>query len=89
VLNGNQAKLRQDQRSAKADMALIISHALPKDVETFTLIEGVWVAHPRCAVPVAIRTERYGGASDWFVLVYARVDNMQKVEREIDFTYPR
>jgi hypothetical protein len=48
------AKLRQDQRSAKADMALIISHALPKDLETFTLIEGVWVAHPRCAVPVAI-----------------------------------
>jgi hypothetical protein len=48
------AKLREDQRSAKADVALIISHALPKDVETFTLIEGVWVAHPRCAVPVAI-----------------------------------
>jgi hypothetical protein len=48
------SKLREDQRNAKADVALIISHALPKDVETFTLIEGVWVAHPRCAVPVAV-----------------------------------
>ena len=46
-------KLRQDQRTAKADVALIISHTLPKNVETFDLIDGVWVAHPRCAVPVA------------------------------------
>lgn len=48
------AKLREDQRSAKADVALIISQTLPKDVETFALIDGVWVAHPRCAVPVAV-----------------------------------
>ena len=46
-------KLRQDQRTAKADVALIISHSLPKNVETFDLIDGVWIAHPRCAVPVA------------------------------------
>lgn len=48
------AKLREDQRNAKADIALIISQTLPKDVETFDLIDGVWVAHPRCAVPVAV-----------------------------------
>ncbi len=48
------AKLREDQRAAKADVALIISQALPKEVETFALIEGVWVAHPRCAIPVAV-----------------------------------
>jgi hypothetical protein len=46
-------KLRQDQRAAKADVALIISYTLPKNVETFDLIDGVWVAHPHCAVPVA------------------------------------
>src|SRR4029079_2689150 len=46
-------KLREDQRNAKADIALIISHALPKSVEHFELIDGVWVAHPRCAMPVA------------------------------------
>ncbi|MDB5607994.1 MAG: hypothetical protein JWP25_4894 [Bradyrhizobium sp.] len=48
------AKLREDQRNAKADVALIVSQTLPKDVETFDLIDGVWVAHPRCAVPVAV-----------------------------------
>jgi hypothetical protein len=48
------AKLREDQRNAKADIALIISQTLPKDVETFDLIDGVWVSHPRCAVPVAV-----------------------------------
>jgi hypothetical protein len=48
------AKLRDDQRSAKADVALIISQVLPKDVETFDLVDGVWVAHTRCAIPVAV-----------------------------------
>jgi hypothetical protein len=47
-------KAREDQRAAKADTALIISQTLPKDVETFDLIDGVWVAHPRCAIPVAV-----------------------------------
>ena len=46
-------KLRKDQRSAKAEIAIIISHALPKDVETFETIDGVWVTHPRATLPVA------------------------------------
>jgi hypothetical protein len=52
-------KLRDNKRAAKADIALIVSAALPKGVETFDLIDGVYVAHPRCAVPVA-RTLRQG-----------------------------
>jgi hypothetical protein len=47
-------KLREDQRAAKADMALIVSHALPKGLQTFDQIDGVWVSEPRCAVAVAI-----------------------------------
>ena len=47
-------KLRDDQRAAGADVALIVSHALPKGTQSFDLIDGVWVAEPRCAVPVAI-----------------------------------
>ena len=47
-------KLREDKRNAKADLALIVSHALPKGLEHFDHIEGVWVTNPRCAVPVAI-----------------------------------
>ena len=48
------AKVREDQRTAKAEIAVIVSHALPKDVETFELMEGVWVTHPRAALPVAV-----------------------------------
>lgn len=47
-------KLRDNKRTAKADVALIVSSALPKGVETFDLVDGVYVAHPRCAVPVAL-----------------------------------
>ena len=48
------AKLRDDQRRSGADVALIVSQALPKHVEQFDLVEGIWVAHPRCALPVAV-----------------------------------
>ncbi|MBW5433227.1 DUF2130 domain-containing protein [Bradyrhizobium canariense] len=48
------AKLRDDQRRSGADVALIISHALPKHIEQFDLVDGIWVAHPRCALPVAV-----------------------------------
>jgi hypothetical protein len=47
-------KLREDQRTAKAEIAVIISQVLPKDVEAFGFVEGVWVAHPRVALPVAM-----------------------------------
>ncbi|MCK1441479.1 DUF2130 domain-containing protein [Bradyrhizobium sp. 48] len=48
------AKLRDDQRRCGADVALIISQALPRHIEHFDLVDGVWVAHPRYALPVAV-----------------------------------
>lgn len=47
------SKLREDQRTAKADVSIIVTQALPKGVETFDLIDGVWVTTPRAALPVA------------------------------------
>jgi len=47
-------KLREDQRAAKAEIAVIISQALPKEVDTFGFIDGVWVADPKVALPVAL-----------------------------------
>ena len=46
-------KLREDQRSAKAEVAILVSHALPKGVETFEVIDGIWVTSPRASLPVA------------------------------------
>jgi hypothetical protein len=48
------AKLREDQRAAKAEIAVIISQALPKEVETFGFVDGVWVADPKVTLPLAI-----------------------------------
>ena len=52
--NGWLSKLRDDQRAARADVALIVSHALPKGLQTFDHIDGVWVTGPQCAIPLAI-----------------------------------
>ena len=48
------AKLRDDQRKASAELALLVTTALPKGVTAFDLVDGIWVAEPRCAIPVAI-----------------------------------
>lgn len=48
------AKLRDDQRSAKAEIAVIVSQTLPKGVEAFGLIDRVWITDPRSVVPVAV-----------------------------------
>ncbi|KTD63653.1 coiled-coil protein [Legionella santicrucis] len=48
------AKLKDDQRTAKAEISVIVSQALPPGVETFEMINGVWVTHPRAAYPVAM-----------------------------------
>ena len=47
-------KLRDDQRAAKADLALLVSQVVPKSVVAFDLIDGVWIAEYRCAIPVGI-----------------------------------
>lgn len=47
-------KLRDDQRKAKADVALIVTNALPKGVHSFDHVDGIWVTETRCAIPVAI-----------------------------------
>jgi hypothetical protein len=45
-------KLRDDQRTAKAEIAVLVTQVLPKGVENFDLVDGVWVTHPRVAIPV-------------------------------------
>src|ERR1700681_1455140 len=40
------SKLRDDQRDAKAEIALIVSGVLPKGVESFDLVDNIWVAEP-------------------------------------------
>jgi hypothetical protein len=36
-----------------------LSRALPKEVATFDLIDGVWVVEPRCAAIIILETGLY------------------------------
>lgn len=47
------AKLRDDQRASGCEVAVITSHALPEGVDSFGMVEGIWVCAPRFAVPLA------------------------------------
>lgn len=47
-------KLRGDQRAAKAEICLLVTHALPKDVETFEQIDNVWITSPKYAFPLVV-----------------------------------
>src|SRR5262249_22021453 len=40
-------------RTAKADVSVIVSQALPQGITTFDMVDGVWVTHPKAALPVA------------------------------------
>ncbi len=46
-------KLKGDQRAAKADLAVLVSQALPEGVRGFGLVEGVWVCDYASALPLA------------------------------------
>jgi hypothetical protein len=46
-------KLRGDQRRVKAELAVLVSMALPKDVRHFAQLDGVWVAEFPLALGVA------------------------------------
>jgi len=46
-------KLRSDQRKTKAELAVLVSMALPKEVTHFAQVEGIWVAEYGLALGVA------------------------------------
>jgi len=43
-------KLKDDQREVRAEVAVLVSEALPKEVTSFRLVDGVWVS----SIPLAI-----------------------------------
>jgi hypothetical protein len=47
-------KLKDDQRDAKADIAVIVSAVLPDDVQTFKFRDGVWICGIKLAAALAV-----------------------------------
>ncbi len=46
-------KLRDDQRVAKANVAVIVSKELPKNIQNFAFCDGVWVSEHGCHIGLA------------------------------------
>ena len=47
------AKLKNDMREARANIAVIVTQALPADIERFGEKDGVWIADYASALPLA------------------------------------
>jgi len=47
------AKLRDDQRASGCEIAVITSNALPEGIDSFGMVDGIWVCAPRYTVPLA------------------------------------
>lgn len=47
-------KLKEDQRTAKADIAVIITNVLPSTVQEFGVVENVWVGLPTSVLGLAV-----------------------------------
>ena len=50
-------KLRDDQRSARSSIAVLVTQVMPEGVDTFALMDGVWVCSWNCvkALSMALR----------------------------------
>jgi hypothetical protein len=48
------AKLREDKRDAKAEIAVLVANQLPRDIETFCYRDGVWIVQRRFVRHLAV-----------------------------------
>jgi hypothetical protein len=48
------ARLRGDQHTAKADLAVLVSQTVPPHIDSFDLHDRVWVTKRQCVRPVAV-----------------------------------
>ncbi|NND45177.1 MAG: DUF2130 domain-containing protein [Xanthomonadales bacterium] len=48
------AKLREDQRKAKAELSVLVTLAMPREVDTFGLVDGIWVTRPQYALALVV-----------------------------------
>lgn len=52
-------KLKDDQRAIGGDIAVIVTEAMPKDLDNFGFLEGVWVTNPIVAIGLGTALRRH------------------------------
>jgi hypothetical protein len=76
-------KLKKDQARVKADVAVIVSTTLPEDVDTFSMIDGVFVTSYNTALPLAATLR--GNIHNVFKTKQINVDRSDKKEQLYDY----
>jgi len=77
------ATLKENQRQAKAQVAVLLASQTPEDIESFTFQDGIWIANRRFAVPLAMAL-RY----DLIRVNMERMANLNKSEKaEVLYQY--
>lgn len=76
-------KLRKDQRSLNANAAILISEIVPKSLETFDLINGVWVVEFRAGIALATAV-RHALIEVWFT---RKAQEDEKTKTEMVYRY--
>jgi len=77
------AKLKEDQRAAKADLAVLVSQTLPPEVRGFGLVDGVWVCDFATVIPLAVALRQ--GLITAAVARQAEVGRQGKMEQLYQF----
>jgi hypothetical protein len=76
-------KLKDDQRAAKADIAVLVTQALPKDITNFGQQDGVWVTTYACALGLAAALRQ-----GLIQLMHMKMASVSKDEKmEVVFTF--
>jgi hypothetical protein len=75
------AKLRADQREAKAQIAVLVAAQPPPEVETFLEREGVWIVHRRYAKVLAVVLRRS------LIQIYAERANQAGKDEKMEVVY--
>lgn len=76
-------KLREDQREAKAELAILVAENPPEDVETFTYRDRIWIVKRKYAKSLAIALR-----FDLIHIFFEKASNVGKDEKmEIIYQY--
>ena len=76
-------KLKSDQHAINADVAVIVTSALPKNVNIFGDVNGIWVLEIEAVIPFTIMLRRM--LIDLFRI--KKASQGQKIKQEILYTY--
>lgn len=79
------SKLKDDQREAKAEFAVVVSEVLPTDIKNFGFREGIWIANFACIIGMAMALRK--NLLDMSMIKASQVGKNEKMEIIYNYLY--